>query len=108
MEADKRKTLEAQGWKVGTVDEFLNLTPEETKLMEIKLALSRYLKQRRQKSMTQTELAEKLHSSQPRIAKAENGDASVSIELLIRAMLATGATPQEIGQVIAQVKEAKL
>jgi transcriptional regulator with XRE-family HTH domain len=53
--------------------------------------------------MTQKELADKLHSSQPRVAKAENGDASVSIELLIRAMLATGATPQEIGQVIAQV-----
>lgn len=53
--------------------------------------------------MTQTELAEKLLSIQPRIAKAENGDASVSIELLIRAMLATGATPQEIGKVIAQV-----
>jgi len=29
--------------------------------------------------------------------------ASVSIELLIKATLATGATPQEIGQVIAQV-----
>jgi hypothetical protein len=41
--------------------------------------------------------------SEPRIAKAENGDDSVSIELLIRAMLATGATPQDIGQVIAGV-----
>ena len=45
--------------------------------------------------------ASKMSSSQPRIAKAENGDNSVSIELLIRAMLATGATPQDIGQVIA-------
>jgi transcriptional regulator with XRE-family HTH domain len=54
--------------------------------------------------MTQAELAEKLHTSQPRVAKVENGDASVSIELLIRAMLATGVTPQEIGQVIAQVR----
>ncbi|MDZ8263658.1 MULTISPECIES: helix-turn-helix domain-containing protein [unclassified Nostoc] len=53
--------------------------------------------------MTQSELAAKISSSQPRIAKAENGDASVSIELLIRAMLATGATPQDIGQVIAGV-----
>ena len=53
--------------------------------------------------MTQSELAFKMSSSQPRIAKAENGDASVSIELLIRAMLATGATPQDIGQVIAGV-----
>ncbi|MFB2893532.1 helix-turn-helix domain-containing protein [Aerosakkonemataceae cyanobacterium BLCC-F50] len=103
MKEAKRKRLEEKGWKVGTVSDFLSLTPEETALIEIKLALSRHLKERRQKLMTQTELAEKLHSSQPRIAKAENGDASVSMELLIRAILATGATPQEIGQIIAQV-----
>jgi hypothetical protein len=42
-------------------------------------------------------------TSQLRIANAENGDVSISIEMLIRAMLATGATPQEIGQVIAKV-----
>jgi DNA-binding XRE family transcriptional regulator len=102
MERAKRERLEAKGWRVGTVSEFLELTPEETILIEIKLALSRSLKERRQKLMTQVELAQKVQSSQPRIAKAENGDASVSIELLIRAMLATGATPQEIGQVIAE------
>ena len=103
MDEAKKKRLEEKGWKVGTVSEFLDLTPEETTLIEIKLALSRYLKERRQKAMTQSELAEKIHSSQPRVAMAENGDSSVSIELLIRAMLATGATPQEIGQAIAQV-----
>ncbi|MBD2195067.1 MULTISPECIES: helix-turn-helix domain-containing protein [Calothrix] len=103
MDEVKRKRLEEKGWKVGNVSEFLELTQEEAALIEIKLALSRNLKERRQKLMTQTELAQKLHSSQPRIAKAENCDASVSIELLIRAMLATGATPQEIGKVIAQV-----
>ncbi len=103
MDEAKRKRLEEKGWKVGTVSEFLELSKEETALIEIKLALSRKLKERRQKLMTQTELAEKIQSSQLRIANAENGDASVSIELLIRAMLATGATPQEIGQVIAQV-----
>jgi len=103
MEEAKRKKLEDKGWKAGTVSEFLNLTPEEAILIEIKLALSHCLKERRQKSMTQMKLAEKLNSSQPRVAKAENGDASVSIELLIRAMLATGATPKEIGQVISQV-----
>ena len=101
MDQAKRERLEAKGWKVGTVWEFLELTPEENALIEIKLALSRRLKERRQQRMTQAELAEKIHSSQPRVAKAENGDASVSIELLIRAMLATGATPQEIGQIIA-------
>jgi transcriptional regulator with XRE-family HTH domain len=106
MEQAKKERLEAKGWKIGTVAEFLELTPEETALIEIKLALSRNLKERRQKLMTQGELADRIHSSQPRIAKAENGDASVSIELLIRAMLAIGATPQEIGQVIATVDAA--
>ncbi len=103
MDEAKRKRLEQNGWKVGNISDFLELTKEETVLIEIKLALSHNLKERRQKLMTQTELADKIQSSQPRIAKAENGDASVSIELLIRAMLAIGATPQEIGQVIAQV-----
>jgi predicted XRE-type DNA-binding protein len=96
--------LAKQGWQVGTVSEFLDLTPEEAILIEIKLALSRALKERRQQRMTQAELAEKMHSSQPRIAKAENGDASVSIELLLRAILATGASPQEIGQVIGAIE----
>ena len=101
MKEAKRKRLEQVCWKSGTVSEFLELTPEETVLVEIKLALSRYLKERRRDTMTQVELAKKIHSSQPRIAKAEEGE--VSIELMIRAMLATGVTPQEIGQIIAQV-----
>ena len=41
MDEEKKKRLEAKGWKVGTVAEFLELTPEEAMLFEIKLALSR-------------------------------------------------------------------
>jgi alkylhydroperoxidase/carboxymuconolactone decarboxylase family protein YurZ len=52
-------------------------------------------------SVASGQLAEKLQSSQPRVAKAEGGDSSVSMELLVRAMLATGATPKEIGKAIA-------
>ncbi|MBD1885759.1 helix-turn-helix domain-containing protein [Microcoleus vaginatus] len=102
MDEAKKKRLENQGWKIGSASEFLQLSPEESILIDIKLALSLNLKERRQRLMTQAELAEKINSSQPRIAKAENGDDSVSIELLIRAILATGATPQDIGQIIAQ------
>ncbi|MBD1812992.1 helix-turn-helix transcriptional regulator [Microcoleus vaginatus DQ-U2] len=102
MDEAKKKRLEDKGWKIGSTSEFLELSPEESILIDIKLALSLNLKERRQRLMTQAELAEKINSSQPRIAKAENGDDSVSIELLIRAILATGATPQDIGQIIAQ------
>ncbi|MCC3432362.1 MULTISPECIES: helix-turn-helix transcriptional regulator [unclassified Microcoleus] len=102
MDQAKKKRLEDRGWKIGSASEFLELSPEESTLIEIKLALSLNLKERRQKLMTQAELADKINSSQPRIAKAENGEDSVSIELLIRAILATGATPQDIGKIIAQ------
>ncbi len=103
MDQQTQQKLEEKGWKVGTVSDFLELSPEEEILVEIKLALSRSLKELRQAQMTQSELAGKINSSQPRVAKAENGDASVSIELLIRAILATGASAQDIGQVIASV-----
>jgi DNA-binding XRE family transcriptional regulator len=104
MHEKTRTRLEEKCSKVGSVSDFLELTSEEEILVEIKLALSRSLKERRQALMTQSELAEKIHSSQPRVANAENGDASVSIELLIRAILATGASPQDIGKVIASIR----
>jgi DNA-binding XRE family transcriptional regulator len=106
MDAAKRARLEAKGWKIGTVAEFLELTPEESALVEIKLALSRTLRERRETQMTQAQLAKRIRSSQPRVAKAEGGDGSVSMDLLIRAMLATGATPQDIGKAIADVRVA--
>jgi Helix-turn-helix len=101
MEREKQKRLEAKGWKVGDAADFLDLMPEESTIVEMRLALSCSLKERRKTLMTQAELATKISSSQPRVAMAENSDSSVSIELLIQAMLATGASPQEIGQIIA-------
>ncbi len=101
MDNAKRIPLESAGWKFGDAADFLELTPEESTIVEMKVMLSRRLRERRKSLMTQAELAVKISSSQPRIAMAENGDSSVSIELLIRAMLATGASPQEIGQIIA-------
>ena len=47
MDLDKRERLESKGWKVGSVSDFLELTPEESVLVEIKLALSQSLKERR-------------------------------------------------------------
>ena len=46
MDKSKRELLEAKGWKVGTVAEFLELTPEEAALIEIKLSLSRNTKKK--------------------------------------------------------------
>ena len=100
MNEAKRARLEARGWKVGTVQEFLELTPEESALVEIRLALSKQLRQRRE-GMSQAQLAEKVGSSPQQMASIEAGDGEASLDLLVRALLATGATPLEIGTTIA-------
>lgn len=104
MKKPKQKRLQAKGWRVGTVSQLLALEPEEARLIEIKLMLSRALRERRAKTMTQAQLAARLQSSQPRIAQAERGDRSVSMDLLVRALLATGATPKQIGREIARAQ----
>jgi Helix-turn-helix domain len=102
MDEKFRKALEADGWRVGTVQEFLGLTDEETAYIEIHSELSNSLRERRAGSgVTQAEFAKRVGSSQSRVAKMERGDPSVSVGLLIRGLLATGATPQDIGAVIA-------
>ena len=58
MDAKKRKRLEAAGWHLGSAAEFLKLTPEEAALVEMRVALSRSLKERRLASgLTQARLA---------------------------------------------------
>ena len=49
MKSSKREKLEKTGWKVGTVDEFLSLSPEESAFIEMKLALCDSVKSTRTK-----------------------------------------------------------
>lgn len=102
MQTDKRKNLAEAGWKVGDAADFLGLTPEEQAYIELRLKLADALKARRSHSrLTQVELANSLGSSQSRVAKMEAGDPSVSVDLLIRSLLALGADNQDIAKVIA-------
>ena len=102
MRASKRVRLEKAGWKVGSAGDFLELTPEEEILVEIRLALSRGLRTRRiKRGLTQNDLAKVLASSQSRVAKMEAGDPTVSLDLLVRAMLSLGASRKEIARVMA-------
>lgn len=101
MEKAKKDRLQKKGWKVGSVNEFLDLTPEEAAYIELKIAWTKYLKECRQKKhMTQVEAAKLLNSSQSRVAKMEAGDPTVSIDLLIRSLFALGATKKGLAQVI--------
>jgi DNA-binding XRE family transcriptional regulator len=100
-----RKSLERGGWKIGSVQELLGLTDEEAAYVELKLALSRALRERRQKNkVTQVQLARKIGSSQSRVAKMEAGDPSVSIDLLVRSLIALGATRKSLARSIQSAK----
>ena len=108
MDAAKQKKLQAAGWQVGSAEEFLKLSRAEAAYVEIKLALSRGLKlQRSGVNLTQQKLATKIGSSQSRIAKAEAGDPSVSIDLLLRALFAAGATSSDIARLIDEPGRGK-
>ncbi len=101
MDREKRQRLERKGWKIGSIQEFLKLTPEESAYNELKLALGESLKERRErKRLTQVELARLLKSSQSRVAKMESRDSSVSLDLLVRSLIALGASRQELARAI--------
>jgi len=107
MRKRKQIRLEAKGWKVGTVREFLGLSNEEAAYIELKIKLAEGLRQRRQqKGLSQLDLAARLESSQSRVAKMEAGDPSVSLDLLIRSLIALGTTERELSQMITTPRAA--
>lgn len=102
MRKAKKDRLEKKGWRVGTVEEFLDLSPEEAAYIELKLRLSENVRLRRsRKKLSQKAFAQMIRSSQSRVAKMEGGDPSVSIDLLIRSLLALGASHKDLAKVIS-------
>ena len=103
MDRTKKKALERAGWRVGSAEEFLDLSADEAAFVAMKLALSEELRDRRHElGLSQVELAKRLGSSQSRVAKMESSDPSVSVDLLIRGLLAAGVSRSQIAHVIAR------
>jgi hypothetical protein len=93
MHSNKKKRLEGKGWKIGSAKDFLGLSAEEEVCIEIKLRLSESFREHRlHRKMTQLDVAKFLRSSQSRVEKMEAGDSSVSLDLLVRSLLALGVS----------------
>lgn len=102
MDRAKRKRLEAKGWKVGDAADFLSLSQEEAAYVELKLSFSQNLRERRrEKRLTQAQLAKMIKSSQSRVAKMEAGDPTVSLDLLVRSLLVLGTSKRELARAIS-------
>jgi transcriptional regulator with XRE-family HTH domain len=78
------------------------LTPEESAYVELKVALGSKLKElRSRKRLSQVELARRMGSSQSRVAKIEAAESSVSLDLLVRSLIALGASRKDLARAIA-------
>ncbi len=100
MAKTARKKKLPKSWTEGSVQGLLGLSNQEAAIVEMRVRLAEEVREkRRAKRITQGELAERINSTQPRIAKLEQGDAS--IETLLRALLALGATRKVIGKLLA-------
>lgn len=103
MRESKRKKLEFKGWKLGSAKELLGLSDQEEMYIELRLKLAEGLKARRRANgITQIELAQTIRSSQSRVAKMEAGDPTVSLDLLVKSILALGTSNRELAAIIAR------
>jgi len=102
MKPERKQRLEAAGFKVDSADEFLGLTAEESALVSMRLSLAEEVRRRRLLlHYSQAELARRIGSSQSRIAKLEAAESDVSLDLLFRALFATGAKMRDVSKVFA-------
>jgi DNA-binding transcriptional regulator YiaG len=99
---EKKKRLIAAGWQVGNTEDFLELTPEESAYIDIKIALSDHFKALRLKrKLSQIQTARLLKTSQSRVAKMEKGDPSVSADLLLKALFSLGLKKKNLGRILS-------
>ena len=107
MRESKQQKPAAKGWKIGDTKDFLGLSASEEAYIDLRLKLADGLKSRRNsRGVTQTELAQTLRSSQSRVAKMEAGDPTVSLDLLVRSLLALGTSNRELVAIITQSRRA--
>ena len=103
MRKDKRRRLERAGWKVGDAGDFLQLSVDERRFIETKLALATgFRRWREHLGLTQTDVAERIGSSQSRVAKMEVADRTVSADLLLRSLFRLGASRRDVARLLSE------
>jgi ribosome-binding protein aMBF1 (putative translation factor) len=102
----KKRKLEKTGWRVGSAADFLELTPEEKTIIELRLKLGNAIRKKRlQAKMTQEKFAARLKTSQSRLNKIEAGNPSVSFDLQIKSLIGMGVTIPELSKILGSRRE---
>jgi transcriptional regulator with XRE-family HTH domain len=91
MDPKRKKALEAAGWKFGDAADFLGMDAKERQILDARLELALAVRRLREKAgLTQTQLAGRMKTSQPRIVKIEQAASDVSLDQMIQAIVAAG------------------
>lgn len=103
MKKTKQEKLERAGFVVGDTQEFLEVSDAEMAMIDARVALAQALRHRRSRELkiSQAAFAARVGSSQSRVAKMEAGDPSVTLDLLIRSLVKSGASLEEVGRLLA-------
>src|ERR1043166_2609306 len=91
MHPEKRKTLESAGWRFGDAADFLGSGDAERQMLALRVQAAQAVRRQRQAmKLSQQELARRIHTSQPRIAKIEQAARDVTLDQILRAYAAAG------------------
>jgi hypothetical protein len=83
--------MEAAGWRSGDAADFLELTEEERQIIEFRLMVGRGVRRLRENHrLTQQQLADRIGSTQSRVAKIEAASREVSLDLMLRGFFSAG------------------
>ena len=108
MRKDRRRRLERAGWKVADAADFLELSDDERRFIETKLALAAGLRRWREHlGLTQTDVAQRIGSSQSRVAKMEVADPTVSADLLLRSLFRLGADQRDVARLLRDTRRIR-
>jgi ribosome-binding protein aMBF1 (putative translation factor) len=107
--AELTEHQKARGWVECSVAEFLGLSEAEEQLIEIKINLAQAVREAREKAgMTQAELAERLETKQPAIARLESAEGkSATIDKMLLALLEIGVARKDVAKIIRDAEPPK-
>lgn len=95
--------------KNGWVGEFLHLSDADVEYIETRRALSRLLKEQREKlHLTQVQVAKQLATSRSRVARMEKADPSASADLLLQSLFRLGIKRKESARAIGEGRAARV
>ena len=101
MKATKKKALESAGYNMTNAAEWLGLSPQEDAIVNMRVNFAMEIERIcKEQGITQKALAEKIGTRQSGVARMLNNPSKVTLDHLIRTLLALGTPSKRIASLI--------